>query len=171
MCVAVDSNMMVLFQRERVLEEPGIGTECLERILQATYLALDEGELCVTEYYQTMPGALAEEVRSWITQLINDSKLRLLPFGDYQRAIQRCRQGGLPQRDHRWVKLCTHGCVTHLFTDDIDFYDPAVKSGSVQQRHRAKTERRGSMMRLIERETGVTVFCPAHIDDVFPHTQ
>lgn len=168
MCVAVDANMMVKFQRERVLQEEAAGTTCLHRILAYTYLALDSGDLCVTEYYQTMPGALTEEVRSWITQMINDNKLKLLPFGNYERAIQRCRQAGLPQRDHRWIKLCSHDCVTHLFTDDIDFYDPTAKLGSAQQRRRAKLERRGSMMRLVETETSVIVFCPEHIDDIFP---
>lgn len=171
MCVAVDTNMMVRFQRERVLQDYGEATNCLNRILTNTYIALDQGDLCVTEYYQTLPGALSEEVKAWITQHINDGKLRLLPFGAYQRAINQCRQAGLPQRDHRWVKLCAHDCVTHLFTDDIDFYDPSVKNGSENQKRRAKIERRGRMLRIIENETGVVVFCPAHICEVFPEEE
>jgi hypothetical protein len=168
MCVAVDANMMVLFQRERVLQDYGLLTSCLERILSSTYLALDQGELCVTEYYQTMPGPLAEEVKAWITQAINDNKLKLLPYGNHQDAVRRCRQAGLPQRDLRWIKLCSNDCVTHLFTDDIDFYDPTVKDGSEAQKNRAKLQRRGTMLRLIEDRTSVTVFCPHHLDDVFP---
>jgi hypothetical protein len=168
MCVAVDANMMVLFQRERVLGEPGRGSECLERILQNTYLALDDGDLCVIEYYQTLPGILTEELKSWITQAINDRKLRLLPFGNFRDAVRRCRQAGLPQRDHRWVKLCSNGCVTHFLTDDIDFYEPRVKNGTAQQKHRAKVLRRGSMIGVIERETNIQIFCPDHLDDYFP---
>lgn len=168
MCVAVDANMMVQFQRERVLQTYGQASMCLDRILMKTYLALDKSELCVVEYYQSLPGALTEEIKSWITQKMNDGKLRLLPFGDYKEALKRCRQAGLPQEDHRWIKLCTHECVTHLFTDDIDFYDPAVKKGSQNDKTRAKIKRKGKMLKIIELETNVIVFCPDHIDDFFP---
>ncbi|WP_370030145.1 hypothetical protein [Qipengyuania mesophila] len=160
--------MIVRFQRERVLQDGVEATQCLNRILDHSYLALDIGEHCVTEYYETLPGPLSEEVKSWLTLLLNNGKLRLLPFGNYQNIIRQCRQAGLPNKDHRWVKLCTHGCVTHLFTDDIDFYDPTVKNGSANQKHRAKIRRRGAMLRLIEREANITIFCPEHLDDIFP---
>jgi hypothetical protein len=169
MCVAVDANMMVQFQRERVLQTYGQASTCLDRILMNTYLALDEGDLCVIEYYQSLPGALSEEIKSWITQKINDGKLRLLPFGNYQQAVQRCKQAGLPRKDHRWIKLCTHDCVTHLLTDDIDFYDPTAKNGSQSEKARAKIKRKGKMLKIVEKEAKVNVFCPDHIDQFFPN--
>lgn len=168
MCVAIDSQMMVQFQRERILEQPSIGMECLQRILRTTYLALDDGDHCVSEYYQTLSGMLGEEMRTWITQAINDNKLRILPFGDFRQSLRRIAQAGLPNRDHRWIKLCSHPCVTHLLTEDIDFYDPRAKQGNQAAKRRAKIERRGSMLALIEQCLSVTVFCPDHLDHYFP---
>lgn len=167
MCVAVDSHMMLAFQRDRVLEQHSIASECLNRILIDSYIALDDSDQCLTEYDQTVSGIIGEEMRAWISQALNDNKLRILPLIDYRETIRRCTQAGLPNNDKRWVKLCCHPCVTHFLTDDIDFYDPGAKMGSQKQKSRAKNERRGRMLNLIQDEARVIIFCPDQLDDFF----
>ena len=163
MCVAVDTNCMVEMQIERVSEAAGPATEALNLILAATYLALDSGMHCQQEWFECMPGPYGEEVKSWLDQLIVHQKIRYLDIDACPHLMKTCGHAGLPNKDKKWIKLCAHDCVKFLVTEDIDFFDPSLKSAKSTEKTKLKQKLGGKMRQLIRKETGVEVICIHHV--------
>jgi hypothetical protein len=163
MCVAVDANAMHAFQIGRLSDVDTAETRALEHILNTTYLALDDQQICVQEWLNCMPGPFGEEVKDWMDLLLNNGKLRYLPAPPCPQITRRCRQGGLPPSDMKWIKLCAHECVDWFLTEDIDFFDPTRKRASAAAKARAKLNRNGPMLRLIRQATGTEVIAFSHV--------
>jgi hypothetical protein len=157
---------MVEMQIDRVSESCGPATVALNHILATTYIALDDGMQCQQEWLECMPGPYGEEFKSWLDQLIVLQKIRYLPVRAPAQLGRACAQGGLPRKDHKWVKLCSHDCVHFLVTEDIDFFDPTKKAAASATKTRLKHNLCGPMRKMIRRATGAEVICIEHVTNV-----
>lgn len=156
---------MVEMQVDRVSESYGPPTVALNHILANSYMALDDGLLCQQEWSECMPGPFGEEFKSWMDQLIVLQKIRYLPVQAPVQLGKSCGALGLPKKDHKWVKLCSHQCVHFLVTEDIDFFDPKLKKAPAEIKNKAKAKLSGAMRKMIRDATGAEVICIQHVQN------
>jgi hypothetical protein len=168
MCVAADSNVLLEMQSARLDSDDGSDGDVAVAIFAHTYLALDIEGHCLHEACDCVRGPFSDELKAWATQKENDGKIRRLPLKADPHFSKKLRQAGLPRKDWKWAALSRHDCVTHLLTEDVDFYDPALKDASGPAKEKIKNNRGGSIAKLMRKEAGAEVISIHHVSDFFP---
>lgn len=160
----VDANAIHAFQKERISASLGPAHEGVTRILTEHCIALDEGELCYTEWLACAAGTAPYNLADWVADELVAGRIQL-----FQLADNTCRRKlsayGLPQSDHKWVRLAIGSGGKKLVTEDVDFFDPTKKTAPAAAKARIKHARSGACAKSLKKDFGVSVMCIIHVCD------
>jgi hypothetical protein len=158
----VDANAIHEFQRERITERPALGHAAIEAIRTVGCIALDIEQLCLQEWIDTAGGSFPFALKDWIANELITGRIRYYPLADNScRAI--LNQFGLPQKDHKWIRLAL-GCKGRvLVTGDIDFFDPTMKSADAKQKSKIRAARSGPCAKGLKKKLGIEIMCLEHV--------
>lgn len=158
----VDANAIHAFQQERISQAQGVAHQAMDAILAGNCLALDEERLCLQEWLDCAGGKFPFALMDWVGDQMVTGKLRYFPL-----ASNACRrdlqQHGLPQKDHKWVRLALGCAGRRLVSGDIDFFDPRLKNAPAAAKERARNERKGQLCKMLRKSYGVEVMCLEHV--------
>ena len=160
----VDANIIVLFQEERVSGNIGEAVAAIEDIVRHNCIALDPGRHCLQEWIEGAEGTFPFLLVDWVDQMIVSGRIKY--FDLHGNTIRKhLLQIGLPQKDHKWVRLAI-GCKgKKIVTEDIDFFDPKLKTAKNHQKAKAKQTQSGSCARALQRTYSIAVMCLCHVND------
>jgi hypothetical protein len=161
---AVDANAIHAFQKERISQSPDVGMSAISAIIEKHVIAIDIERLCYQEWLDCAAGTYPFALQDWITFQIGDGKIEF-----HELAPNTCRKKlleyGLPQRDHKWIRLSI-GCKGfRLVTEDIDFFDPKLKKRPNEDKEAAKQARKGHCCKSLKDDFGVVVMTLSHVAD------
>lgn len=153
---AVDANAIALFQMERVTRVPGHGTAAIDSIVHSNCIALDNEKLCLQEWLNAAKGAYPFALEDWLVDMIAVGKIKY-----YSLSTNSCRkqllQYGLPQDDHKWVRLALGSDGKALVTADVDFFEPTQKKAKASVKEKIIASGRGSCSKALLKNYGVEV--------------
>lgn len=153
---AVDANAIALFQKERISRQEGEGAAAVNAITSENCIALDATNLCLQEWLNAASGSFPFALQDWINDMIATGKIRLYPLAPND-CRKRLLSYGLPQDDHKWVRLAL-GCRGNVIvTGDVDFFDPAKKKHSAEVKLKIRSSGRGSCSKALLKDFAVEV--------------
>lgn len=154
--VALDANAIHAFQEERINDNPSDGHAAVQRIFDEGCIALDDADACLQEWTDTAGGQVPFALTDWVNDQLAMGTIKTVPVsGNYYRQLIAL---GLPKKDHKWVKLAISCGGKTIVTNDIDFFDPALKSASEAKKVKAK-EKGGACSKALAKNFGVGVKC------------
>lgn len=158
----VDANAIHAFQQERIKESPGVAHAAIEAIFSAHCIALDVEKLCYQEWIDCAGGSFPFALIDWISDNLVAGRINLFELAS--NACKRQLSGfGLPQKDHKWVRLSIGCGGRKLVTEDIDFFDPTKKSAKAHVKQQLRDSRSGPCAKGLRKDFGVDVMCLAHV--------
>lgn len=162
---AVDANAIHKFQEERIRDESGLAHACIEAITANDCIALDEGGLCLQEWIECAGGKFPFALTDWVADQAVIGKIRYYPLVS-NNVRKHLLSLGLPNKDHKWVRLAIGSEGRIIVTNDVDFFDPTKKNASSASKQEVKAKGSGPCSKALLKEYGVTVRCvDAFIDD------
>lgn len=164
MSFVVDANAIHAFQEERVADAEGIAVTAVSAILEKSHIALDKEERCYQEWIECAGGKHPFALADWVSDQLISGGIIL-----YELAPNACRkrliQLGMPQKDHKWVRLAIGSGGFRLVTDDVDFFDPTKKKAPANVKAKLKETRSGECAKSLKKEYKVDVMCLIHVID------
>lgn len=164
MSFVVDANAIHAFQEERVAETEGIAVSAVSAILEKSHIALDKEEICYQEWIGCAGGKFPFALSDWVSDQLISGGIVL-----YGLAPNTCRkrltQLGIPQKDHKWVRLAVGSGGFRLVTNDVDFFDPTKKKAPANVKAKIKDNRSGECAKALKKEYNVSVMCLNHVND------
>lgn len=159
----VDANAIHAFQNERIGQREDIAHAAIRAIFSKSYVALDTGELCLSEWLQCAGGTYPFALKDWVYDQMAEGRIRL-----HTMASNSCRKHlvalGIPDKDHKWIRLAAVTAHKKLVTEDIDFFDPSQKIASHAAKEKLKESRSGSCARSLRKDYGIDVMCLRHVE-------
>lgn len=157
----VDANAINEFQKERLRDEKGMAHEAIERVFADDCIALDEGGLCQQEWENCAGGHFPLALIDWIADQMIYGRIRKFKLAPNTIRKDLLRVG-LPQDDHKWVRLAIGSDGFRILSGDIDFLDPKKKRASVEERQRLRRGGKGPCSKLLDKKFGIKVLCLEH---------
>lgn len=153
---AVDANAIHAFQEERISGVESVGHAMINRIFERHLIALDEGGLCLQEWLDCAGGAVPLALSDWVNDQLAVGLIRQYRLS---RSIHKELQNiGLPQKDHKWVRLAI-GCEGRtIVTNDVDFFDPKLKNSNENLKNNAR-QNGGACSKILKKKYDVEVVC------------
>jgi hypothetical protein len=158
----VDANAIHCFQTERITAQPGVGHLAITAITASHCIALDNQKLCLQEWLDCAGGKFPFALTDWVGDQLVAGKIRL-----YELSSNKCRKDllsvGLPQADHKWVRLAVGCGGRKLVSEDIDFFDPSKKKASAEVKSKLKQGKNGPCAKHLAKSYGIEIMCLAHV--------
>lgn len=152
----VDANAIHAFQKERSEDLVGPAHDAINSIFASDCIALDEGELCLQEWAACAGGSFPLNIRDWAADQMVVGKIRNFPLCS-NTIRKELLSIGLPQDDHKWVRLSI-GCEGRVIvTDDIDFFDPTKKNASAATKEKIKSSGSGPCSKKLSKKFGIKI--------------
>lgn len=155
---AVDANAINTFQAERIADSPGKAHAKLSLIFQGNCIALDIEGLCQQEWLDCAGGKVPLALADWIADQQICGRIKYYPLFN-----NSCRKSlmllGMPQNDHKWVRLAIGSGGKIIVTDDVDFFDPTKKMASAKTKEKIKTSGKGPCSKGLMKQFGIFVEC------------
>lgn len=160
----IDANAIHAFQEERINGVEGEAHLALRSIFMSDCVALDEESICIQEWIDCAGGAFPFALTDWISDEIVSGHIKIFSLSD-----NTCRklllQLGIPQKDHKWVRLAIGCNGRKLVSGDIDFFDPSKKQASRSVKQAIRSARRGPCVKALKKAYRVDVLCLEHVPD------
>lgn len=160
----IDANAIHAFQEERIRGEPGLAHNAIEKIFSRHTIALDEEKLCLQEWIECAGGSFPFALQDWINDQL---AMQRIVFAGL--ASNDCRRDlisvGLPQKDHKWVRLAIGCDGRRIVTGDIDFFEPRKKNASAKEKQKLRQSRKGACARMLRKSYAVEVMCFEHVEE------
>lgn len=158
----IDANAIHAFQQERIREAPGLAHDAIEAIFSAHCIALDVEKLCYQEWIDCAGGTFPFALIDWISDNLVAGKINF-----FEMAPNSCKRQltnlGLPQKDHKWIRLSIGCAGRRLVTEDIDFFDPTKKTAKSHVKAQLKADRSGACAKGLRKDFDVSVMCLDHV--------
>jgi len=158
----VDANAIHCFQEERIREQPGSAHEAMAAISVQHCIAIDTEKLCLQEWIECAGGKFPFSLADWVGDEVVAGRIKFFAL-----APNGCRKdllkAGLPQKDHKWVRLAVGCGGKRLVSGDIDFFDPRQKKASAAVKQKLKDARSGPCAKHLSKVYGIRVMCLEHV--------
>jgi hypothetical protein len=160
----VDANAIHEFQSERIRQENGPAHSAIIGILDSHFIALDADGKCLQEWAACAEGTHPFALTDWIADQMLENKIRLVDI-----APNTCRKQlltlGLPEQDHKWIRLCVGASSERLVTEDVDFFNPRAKTWKANAKMKLKAAKKGPCAKALKKQFRISVMCLAHVPD------
>ena len=160
----IDANAIHAFQAERVNENPGDAHAALTAIYKDDCIALDDSDLCLQEWLNCAGGTAPYALLDWVGDELVAGRIRLFPLSD-----NSCRKHllsvGLPQSDHKWVRLAIGCGGRRIVSGDIDFFDPTKKNASGRIKEAIRKSRSGKCSKQLKKNYNIEIMCLPHVPE------
>lgn len=165
--VTVDANVISNFSHDYLCGVDSASRIAVEQSIAKRGIVVDEAGKIQQEWFASCSKQFIEE---WFVEQIKAGKIRFVkPSIEPHHRKKLKSELGFPGNDLVYVSVCNVTETRYILTDDIDFFEPRLKSATHQSKQRAKDSRDGGVCRYLRKQMRITVGTAGHaISELFP---
>jgi hypothetical protein len=160
--VTVDANIMKMFSHDFLAERDSESRQLIEKALHRHGLVIDIGGKIQHEWLATCGGLFFKE---WFIQQMKLGLIRQVkPKIEVQHKKKLVIGHGMPTDGYDLVYVAVSNVTVtrYIVTEDIDFFDPALKLADRNTKDKAKEKRNGPICKYLRNAMGIRVGLPTH---------
>jgi hypothetical protein len=157
--LVVDANVMALFTRSRVREEDSPARMLVERGREPGSFAIDSAGKMENQWLTTCGNKPGSAFYEWFYQRLKEGVIRPLSADMPKEDKKHLRvERGFPNDrfELTYVAVAYVSRCRYIVTEDIHFFDPALKAAGEETKSKAKNNRTGCVCKYL-RKLNVTV--------------
>lgn len=160
----MDANCFKYYIDAIINENNSSHIEAVNHVLSNSTFVLDDAGLFLQEWKQTTGGAYNPFVDDLVSNWLASGQIKLSKFIRNNTIKTKIISLGVPKIDARIIEFSTGTDIDVILTEDIDLYEPSLKSGKASKRTQVICGKKGSVARYVKREFRIQITCCCHFD-------
>lgn len=155
----LDANCWCARVDELLAGNVGVATQAFSKAQHQGKIVFDDEGHIKQQYIDARKGFGEQLFNVFFEEAVLSGTVKIVSSASDQKIRNSLIASGLPRKELHYFYAAHASSASYIVSEDIDFFDPKLKTAKEPAKTRAKTSRKGCICKLVRKLIGAEIYC------------